>query len=272
MRDEAIVKRSETVGYANAVAAVRGLPGGESIIRDNYLYEDARFALQQFCSSDEWRSTVAVLRPKSGDRVLDYGAGRCLASIAFSMLGCRVTALDMNISPEVGLGVLGIGQVFSQHKLTVAAIAGDGEHIPFKAESFNHVYCRQALHHAYDLPTLAVNLVRVLAPGGKMLAYGEHRRPIWSTDEQFRQIHPAVKFGANEHSYLESEYRRIFLRAGLRSVAIIPIWPRRSGRSLNRLMHGLGDIPVVGKGINHWYDRVRHYRAIGSQVVLVGEK
>jgi 2-polyprenyl-3-methyl-5-hydroxy-6-metoxy-1,4-benzoquinol methylase len=270
--EEIRVKQSEVKGYADVIAILRALPDGEFIIKDNFLYEDANFALEQFCKSQEWHDTVVALKPRPGVRVLDYGAGRCIASIAFACLGCNVVAMDINASPEVGLGILQRGQVFNQYAINVQSVVGDGEHIPFEPDAFDIVYCREALHHAFNLKKLASNLVRVLKPGGRFFAYGDHRRPWWSSDEQFRRIHPAVKFGVNEHSYLKSEYRRALSRAGLQNVRIVPILSRPSQRWHHWGMLQVAKLPFLGKTLHHFYDRLRHYRAIGSQIIILGEK
>ena len=270
MCEEIQVKHGEVSGYADVVAALRSLPDGESIIADNFLYEDASFALEQFCKSQEWHDTVITLNPQSGEKVLDYGAGRCLAAIAFARLGCDVVAMDINASPEVGLGVLEKGQIFGQYASLIKGIVEDGEHISLEADLFDIIYSREALHHAFDLKKLADGLVRVLKPGGRFYAYGDHRRPWWSTDEQFRLIHLAVKFGVNEHSYLESEYKRVFSMAGLQDVRIIPLIPRHSQRWHHRLMLRVAGLPVLGKGLNRCYDRLRHYRALGSLIIIFG--
>lgn len=270
---ESEIKRSEVEGYEKIIAHLRSLPNGEQIIQDNYLDEDWDVAFEHFWHSTEWQNTVLMVRPQPGEWVLDYGAGRCLSSAAFARCGCRVIALDMNPSPYVGLGVLHRAAL-QPHAVT--GILGDAEHMMFPPATFDIVYCREALHHAYNLAELVKNLVSVLKPGGRFYAYGEHRHPWWSSDRKFRAQHPAVQFGVNEHSYRESVYQRCLKNAGLHHIRILPVVPAHDPlwdnawhhRLMKRLRHG----PGIGAAIYGLYTRLRLYQMTGSQVIIIGHR
>ncbi len=272
--DETAIKHSEVTSYSQSLAALRALPNGEAIIAENFLEADLEHALERFWSSAEWQTARQALAPKPDDRVLDYGAGRCVTSAAFARVGCRVMAVDISPHPESGLGILRQHAMFAQWP--VQGVVGDGEHLMFPLDTFDIVYCRESLHHAYDLPLLARHLVRVLKPGGRFYATREHRHPWWSSEAEFRRRHPAVKFGANEHSYTESTYRRVFEQAGLRRVevrAVVPThdaawdkaWHHRLAREFRRL-------PGAGAWLYAAYVRVWLYRSVGSLITLTGRK
>lgn len=271
--NEAEIKHKEVRGYEEIIANLRSLPNGEQIIQENYLDSDWNAAFDRFCRSLEWQSTRTILKPQSGNWVLDYGAGRCLASAAFAQCGCHVAALDINPSPNVGLGVL---RQVSLPPHTVNGVLGDAEHMMFPPATFDIVYCREALHHAFDLAKLVKNLVHVLKPGGRFYAYGEHRHPWWSSDQKFRQIHPAVQFGVNEHSYQESTYRRCLKAAGLQHIQLLPITPTRDPLwSLawhHRLAAQLRHVPGIGSPLYHLYTRLRLYQMTGSLVIITGRR
>ncbi|HOT92221.1 MAG TPA: class I SAM-dependent methyltransferase [Anaerolineae bacterium] len=268
---EAEVKHSEVQGYEKIIANLRSLPNGDQIIQDNYLDEDWSAAFERFWQSAEWQNTVSILRPQSGEWVLDYGAGRCLSSAAFARCGCRVVALDINPSSSVGLGVL---YQAALQPYAIVGVLGDAEHMMFPPATFDIVYCREALHHAYDLAKLTKNLVSVLKPGGRFYAYGEHRHPWWSSDQKFRVRHPAVQFGVNEHSYRESVYQHCLKNAGLHRIRIFPIIPVHDPLWDNawhhRLMKPLRSVPGIGSVIYDLYTRLRLYQMTGSQIIISG--
>ncbi len=276
MRDdeERRVKTGEVAGYAEAIGRLRSLPEGAAIIDANFLEPDLVAAAERFWQSREWRDTVAAVRPEAGMWVLDYGAGRCLASMAFARLGCRVVALDINPSPVVGLGVIAAYDAFRQRP--VYGVLGDGERAPFPAGAFDIVYCREALHHAFDLERLAAGLVAMLRPGGRFYAYGEHRHPFWSSDAAFRRRHPAVESGANEHSYTTADYKAALRKAGLAEVRAVPVLSPlfASGPAplYHRLAAAAGRLPAAGPYLYGFYHRAQMYRSTGSQIILIGRK
>ncbi|WP_165360540.1 class I SAM-dependent methyltransferase [Candidatus Chloroploca sp. Khr17] len=270
--DETKIKQDEVRGYGDVLAALRSLPNGEEIIADNFLYEDIDLAVEQFGQSQEWDTTIAMLKPEPGMMVLDYGAGRGLASFAFAQAGCKVVAIDINASQDAGLGMMRSAAIFQSYRQQIQPIVADGEYIAVQADRFDIVYCREALHHAFDLQKLTKNLIRVLKPGGIFYAYGDHRRPWWSSDEQFRQRHPAVPFGVNEHSYLESEYVRALRQAGLRKLAVKPIMRGQPQHRGHRIAVAMTQMPMLGSTLRALYARLLHYTSIGSQIIIVGRK
>ncbi len=268
---ETEIKYNEVQGYEEIIANLRSLPNGDRIIQENYLDKDWSTAFERFWQSTEWQNTFSILRPQPGDWVLDYGAGRCLASAAFARHGCHVAALDINPSPYVGLGILRQAPL---REYPIAGIVGDAEHMMFPQATFDIVYCREALHHAFDLAKLVKNLVHVLKPGGRFYAYGEHRHPWWSSDQKFREIHPAVQFGVNEHSYPESTYKRCLKDAGLRNIRFLPIAPMHDsvwdGAWHHRLAMRVRHLPDIGPFLYRLYTRLRLYQMTGSQVAIIG--
>lgn len=272
MRNEAHIKQNEVRGYGDVLAALRRLPDGAQIIADNFLDDAIEVAAERFCNSEEWRTTVATLQLVPGMTVLDYGAGRGLASFALAQAGCNVVAIDINASQDAGLGMMRSADIFQPYRQQIQPVVADGEYIAVQADRFDIVYCREALHHAFDLQKLTKNLIRVLKPGGIFYAYGDHRRPWWSSDEQFRQRHPAVPFGVNEHSYLESEYVRALRKAGLRKLAVKPIVRGQPQHWVHRMVVAAIQMPLLGRGLRPLYDRLLHYTSIGSQIIIVGRK
>ncbi len=275
IQNEAQIKQAEVDNYDAVIASLQSLPHGAQIIAENFLDKDLPTAFGRFRESPEWAMVRAELAPQPGEWVADYGAGRCIASAAFAELGCNVVALEMNPSPIVGLGVLTTHSFFGDLP-TLHGVLADAEHAPFPSATFDVVYCREALHHAFDLEMLVGQLVALLKPGGRFLAYGEHRHPFWSSDDTFRVQHPAAKFGVNEHSYPTIHYVRVLKQAGLEEVRALPvmspIFAAENGPIYHRLMCNIRSISTLGDRLFHLYHRAQLYRTVGSQITLVGRK
>jgi len=54
----------------------------------------------------------------------------------------------------------------------VALIRGRAEHLPWPAESFDRVFCINAIHHFDDKPAFLAEVQRVMRPGGMVLSVG----------------------------------------------------------------------------------------------------
>lgn len=101
--------------------------------------------------------------PLAGARVLDLGAGTGAASRAVLAQGGRPVALD------VAVGMMAAGRAAG---LPVPAVAGDALRLPFPPGAFGAVVAAFSLNHVVDLAAALAEAVRVLAPGGGLVASG----------------------------------------------------------------------------------------------------
>lgn len=108
-----------------------------------------------------------ILSPTAGELVLDAGCGEGRHSFALYRLGCKVFALDMDMTSlrkasyvlkEMGKKGEGTGSVMT--------IKGDGLILPFKDKTFDKVICAEVLEHIPNDKEVVLELVRVLKPGG----------------------------------------------------------------------------------------------------------
>jgi len=92
-------------------------------------------------------------------------------------IGCG-TGHWLDILRASGLHVTGLD--FSMQMLTraqalvpgIALIRGRAECLPWPAESFDRVFCINAIHHFADKPAFLAEARRILRPGGMMLTVG----------------------------------------------------------------------------------------------------
>ena len=165
---------------------------------------------------------LAQLQLTGDETVLDLGAGRGWAAKQFALLGCESVALD--VAPDENVG-LGRGRVLMEDAgVYFERVIGDGEHLPFQADSFDVVFCSAALHHASNLPLLLQNVRHVLKRGGRLCAIREPSLSILD-DEQAELVRGAVEemaLGINETRPTYDEYMRALRRAGLQPSLVIP--------------------------------------------------
>jgi ubiquinone/menaquinone biosynthesis C-methylase UbiE len=114
------------------------------------------------------RESYALLRPKPGSRILEVGCG----------LGDDAAALSKLVAP--GGSVIGIDG--SQAMIDAARArhgkaeglsfeVADAAHLPFEAASFDAVRVDRVLQHIADPAPAVAEMVRVLRPGGVLVAY-----------------------------------------------------------------------------------------------------
>lgn len=283
--NEAMVKDRERRGYTAFVRAARLDPALQPLVAANYLDSDLDSAIERFIASDEFQDTVRFLGLRGGERVLDFGAGRGIAAFAFAAAGCDSVALDMNSSEECGVTAVPRSRHFAI--TPVAAVQGDNERMPFLDATFDVVYCRHVLHHAYDLRAMVREVARVLKPAGLFLAVGEHTRPVIPRDSDFIETHPASAHGANEQLFSVPEYRAACRAAGLTAIQFV--YPLNQDEFitylqtiarrgfLRRLAFSLTRSPGIGKFAGQflywlWRARLDYFNLPGREVTFVARK
>jgi ubiquinone/menaquinone biosynthesis C-methylase UbiE len=112
------------------------------------------------------RASLEALDVSASDRLLDVGCGTGAASRAAAEIGASVVGVDL--SPKMISEAVSLAGPRENLTFEVA----DVEHLPFRDGRFTAVLCSNAFHH-YPDPSRAVSeMVRVLAPGGR-LAVGD---------------------------------------------------------------------------------------------------
>jgi len=120
-----------------------------------------RFDDADYLRHETWIGPAfAALGDVAGRHVLDYGCGHGMAAVVLARRGAQVTAFDL--SP---------GYLQEAHSraaangVSIDFVQADAERLPFAAASFERVWGNAILHHL-DLKQAAIELRRVLRPGG----------------------------------------------------------------------------------------------------------
>lgn len=109
-------------------------------------------------------------------RLLEIGCGMGTDLLQFSRGGARCVGIDLTPrSIEI-----------TQHRFKLygangAFMISDGEHLPFRSESFDVVYSNGVLHHTPDTEGAIREVHRVLRPGGvaKVMLYHRNSLNYW---------------------------------------------------------------------------------------------
>jgi SAM-dependent methyltransferase len=201
------------ITWEAAVQSLRDQPDKQDLVRACYYDQPVVGAVRRFATSEEWLATLDVVRPWTPGRVLDIGAGNGIASYAFAKASCTVDALEPDPSDEVGAGAIrGIAEI---ENLPITVSEAFGEKLPYDSDTFDIVYGRQVLHHAYDLPQLVREAGRVLKPGGVFIATREHVISKSADKEAFLKAHPLHALYGGENAFLLAEYLGAIQGAGL---------------------------------------------------------
>jgi SAM-dependent methyltransferase len=108
-----------------------------------------------------------------------------------------------------------------------ALVEGDIHKMPWHDGSFGALVLSNTLHHVADRTSALKELLRVLAPGGVMIAYDPRRvAPLEAFKKLVRRNHDA--FTEYHYAFEPREYRTMFEDAGLsveRQVAVDPFGP-----------------------------------------------
>jgi SAM-dependent methyltransferase len=205
------------MNWEEAVLLVRGDPAHQKLVTDYFFDDPLPAACARYQSSSEWDAVRGFL-PNAKGSVLEIGAGRGIAAYALSLDGWDVTALEPD--PSAIVGAAAIESLNATTPARIKVVQTWGEQLPFDQSTFDLVFCRQALHHAHDLPRLCSEMARVLKPRGTLVAIREHVLSRHEDLSEFLKSHPMHRYYGGENAYLLAEYLKAIKQAGLQITAI----------------------------------------------------
>jgi len=196
------------MNWEETIEHIRKTPSYAALVQDAYLGADLKGNVERFRNSQEYKATLAELKKAVGHKkdihILDIGAGNGISTISFALDGYKVTASEPDPSETIGAGA--IRKLIEIYQLSnVEVIEEFGEALPFGDNTFDVVYGRQVMHHAYDLTQFAVDLYRVLKKEGVLITIRDHVVENASEKEAFLKRHPLQKYYGGENAFSVAE-------------------------------------------------------------------
>jgi len=199
--------------WEQAVQWLREQPEQQELVLAAYYDDPLHAAADRYWHSEEWQAIRPLLPPARG-QALDVGAGRGIASYALAKEGFAVTALEPDASALVGAQAIRSLAVTSG--LPIVVTQEFSERLPFADAQFDVVFARAVLHHTSDLGAACREFLRVLKPGGRLLAVREHVISRPQDLPAFLDLHPLHKLYGGENAFLLPQYKAAIRAAGFR--------------------------------------------------------
>jgi SAM-dependent methyltransferase len=201
----------------------------------------------------------------AGQRVLDVGAG----------VGMYTTALGRHAARVVGVEVeLDRARDASREGATI--VQAVGEALPFGEDAFDVVFSHEVIEHVQDDARVVAEMVRVAAPGGRLVVFCPNRGYPFETHGHYWQGRyrfgntPLINYlpdslrdrlAPHVRAYSPKRLRALFRHLPVRILHHTQIYPgfdnlvaRRPalGRGLRRLTYWLERTPLRILGISHF--------------------
>lgn len=204
------------MNWHETIISIRKNSKYADLVKLAYFDKDLILNVQRFSESEEFAETLRLLKIYSpnGHSILDIGAGNGITSLNFARQGYEVTAVEPDPSDTVGASAIRTLQ--KHYKLNNLSIYEKyAEEIDFETGSFDIVYVRQAMHHAYNLPKFISECARVLKPGGILFTARDHVIYNDADKDWFLKMHPLHKFYGGENAFTANEYKTAMTSTGL---------------------------------------------------------
>jgi len=183
----------------------------QDLILDQFTRQATPFSTASpITNAKALRMIVEAAAPKAGDRVLDVACGGGLVVCAFAPHVAHATGIDMTPAMLERAGQLaaekGIGNVTWDR--------GDVTALPYVDGAFEVVVTRFSMHHFLDPLGVLREMIRVCAPGGRVVVVDMHasedasKAAEWNRAEKLRDP-------SHVRCLTLSEHKRNFAQAGL---------------------------------------------------------
>jgi SAM-dependent methyltransferase len=169
--------------YAGRAEEGRAWPKGAAPPSPRWRSFDARATsydrwyetpLGAFADRVEREAIFGLLRPQSGERILDIGCGTGRYALELSRLGARAVAVDPSS------GMLAAARVERTAPGGPAYLRAVGERLPFVSAAFDAVIGVTTLEFAEDVDSMLAEAVRVTKSGGRLVVGVLNRRGLWA--------------------------------------------------------------------------------------------
>ena len=144
-------------------------------------------------SSEVSRAAVASLDPRPGETILDLGAGMGPATYELTK---RVgpTGMVYAVDPSRAMrAIQRLRRLVLERRAVVSVRPGVGEALPLPDRSIDAALALNVMHHLKDITDTAIELARVLRPGGRLLLADEdfgHHEHRFQRDTEHQHAGP----------------------------------------------------------------------------------
>lgn len=203
------------MNWEQTIQYIRTKPEYLELVEKAYFEEDLSLNVERFRQSEEFRETQSLLKqyaPKA-KRLLDIGSGNGISAVSFALEGYEVVSVEPDPSTTIGAGAIKL--LKAQYGLNQLEVYESfAEDIQFPDVSFDVVYSRQCMHHAYDLQKFVNEAYRVLLAGGIFFTVRDHVIYDEKDKALFLEAHPLHKYYGGENAFTRDEYQNAIKNAG----------------------------------------------------------
>jgi ubiquinone/menaquinone biosynthesis C-methylase UbiE len=133
--------------------------------------------------------TLGAVHALPGERVLDVGCGRGLDLTSLHASGAVLYGFDGS-----HVMVRRAAETFRSKGLVMRVSCGSAEHLPFRDDSFDKVYCKGAIDHFYDPARAVSEMARVLRGRGCLvISVANFESLSCRLGRFYNRIHRAIK-------------------------------------------------------------------------------
>lgn len=203
--------------WEETIRFIRTQPEYNYLVDKAYFEEDLSLNVERFKQSEEFIETLKLLKQyqPNAKKILDIGSGNGISAVAFALEGYDVVTIEPDTSDTVGAGA--IRKLKTHYNLTnLEVYEAYAEELQLPNESFDIVYARQCMHHAYDLEKFVAEASRVTKKNGLFITIRDHVIFNEKDKEWFLENHPLQKFYGGENAFTPIEYKTTILNAGLK--------------------------------------------------------
>lgn len=189
----------------------------KNLVEKAYFDEDLHLNVERFKQSEEFIETLQLIRQYQPDakNILDIGSGNGISSVALALEGYNVVTIEPDPSDTVGTGAIRTLKTY-YNLPNLKIFEAFAEELQLENESFDIVYARQCMHHAYDLDKFVAEASRVTKKNGLFITIRDHVIFDKKDKEWFLENHPLQKFYGGENAFTSKEYKTAMLNSGLK--------------------------------------------------------
>jgi ubiquinone/menaquinone biosynthesis C-methylase UbiE len=181
------------------------------LILDQFTRQAPAFSAAAMITDDKVLARIVEFaRAQPVDTVLDVACGPGLVVCAFAPHVCRATGIDFTPA------MLDRARVLAAEKgiRNVAWDEGDAYHLPYDDDDFSIVVTRYSLHHLLDPQAAFREMVRVYAPGGRIVVVDAYAPEDRVQAAAYHRVE-TLRDPSHARAFSLTELRELFPRAGL---------------------------------------------------------